>query len=129
MFGFGLVSRFDTSSLAGELAKIGDLVPADFALLHDFDLGDRGGVDGEGTFHADARGDFPHGEGGGDAGSAALHDNAFEDLVTLLFVLDDADIHFDGVTGGELRNIVAKLTGGDFIDEIVVHESFLLLAR
>ena len=116
MFGFGLVSRFDTSSFAGELAKIGDLVPADFALLHDFDLGDRGGVDGEGTFHADPRRDLADGEGGGDAGSTALHNHTFEDLVTFLLVLDDTDIHFDGVAGREVRKIVTKLTGCNFID-------------
>ena len=117
----GLVSRFDTSGFARELAEIGDLVAANLTTSHNFDLGDRGGVDGEGTFDADPRGDLADREGGGDTAAAALDDNAFEDLVSFLLVLDDTDVDLDGVAGGELRDIRAELTGSNFIDNIVVH--------
>ena len=40
-----------------------------------------------------------------------MHDNAFEDLVTFLLVLDDADVDLDGVAAREIGNILAKLTG------------------
>ena len=124
---FGLVFALDTSGFAGELTQIGDAMAANFTVLHDFDLGDRGGIDGEGALDADARGDLADGEGLGDSSSAALDDNAFEDLVTFLLVFDDADIDLDGVAARERGKVGAKLTGGDFIHEIVVHDMYLLL--
>lgn len=90
-------------------------------MLDDFDLGNGRRIDREGPLDADARGDLADGEGLRDATATALDDHAFEDLVTFFFVLDDADVHFDGVARGERGDIAAKLLGGDFIHEVVVH--------
>ena len=124
--GTKLLRFFDASSFAREFPHVGDLVAADFTVLDHFDLGDRGGVDRESAFDTDTSGDLADGEGRGDPRAAALHNDAFEDLVTFLLVLDDADVDLDGVAAREIGNILAKLTGGDLIDKIVVHGSFLL---
>ena len=119
--GFGLVAGFDTGGFARELAKIGDLVATDDTVFHHFDLGNGRGVDGEGPLNADARRDFADGEGLRDTTATAGDDNAFKNLVALFLVLDDADVHFDGVARGELRDVVAELRRGDFIREVKIH--------
>lgn len=126
MFRQKLLNFFDASSFAREFPHVGDLVAADLTVLDHFDFGNRGGIDREGAFHTDTSGDLTDGEGRGDPRAAALHNDAFEDLVTFLLVLDDTDVDLDGVAAREVRNILAKLTGSDLIDKIVVHGSFLL---
>ena len=127
---FGLrafLGSLDTSGLPGELTQIVDPGATDFAATGHNDLRDGGAIDRKRALNADARANLADGEGFPDTMTAALDDNAFIDLDAFFLVLDDADRHRDGVTAGELRNVLLKLTGSDFFNEFGVH-CFILLS-
>ena len=52
-----------------------DFGVADFSFFEHFDFGDRGQVQREDFFHADAIGNFPYGEAGAGVIAAARFDN------------------------------------------------------
>jgi hypothetical protein len=119
-FDFGCL-LFDTGSFAGETAHIVDASPANMANLDELYASDRGAVEGECTFDADATGDFADNKRLANTMASALNDDAFVKLNALLLVFDDADKHPDGVATRERGNVFPNLAGGNFIDDIGIH--------
>ncbi len=93
-----VIGALDTGGFAGELTHIMDASAANVADFDEFDLRDSRAIDWEDALDANAVGHLPNGEGFAHAMAAALNDDAFVDLDTLLFVFDDTDVDFDGVS-------------------------------
>src|SRR5688572_8526627 len=114
------------TGLALLVAEVVQLGPPHARLLHDLDLLDGAGVQGEDALHALAEGDLAHGHGGpGPCALEADHD-ALEDLdtlalgllgLTLDLLLDrallDPDVDADGVPGVETGEVLLQVPGLD----------------
>ena len=98
----------DPRLLPAEVAQVVELRAADPAPLNELELGDRRRVQRERPLHADAEGDLPNGEGLADAAAGTRDHDALEHLDALTVPLDHADVHLDGVTGAEIREVRAQ---------------------
>src|SRR5215207_2150317 len=122
-----LAPLLDLCGLAAQVAQVVELGAAYVTARHDLDgLEDRR-VEREGPLDADAEGDLADGEGAADAGSVDPDDDALEDLDAGAVALDDLDVHLDGVTGAEGRDVVA-LDGIAEIGDHVAHGCLLASA-
>ena len=112
--------------LADAVAQVVQLGAADIAVAHGLDLLDRGRVDRENLFHADAVGQAADGDGLFDAAVLLGDDGALEDLNTLTGAFLDLHVDANGVAHQDLGDFLQLLLVQCF-DEI--HGYFLLNYR
>ena len=112
---------FDTSGFASEITHIVNASSANTANLDKLNASNRGTVNREGSFDADAAGDFTNREGFADSVATTLNDNSFVELDALLLVFDDANVHPDGVAARERGGVFPNLAGGDLINDVSIH--------
>src|SRR5690606_870344 len=98
----------DLGLLTAKVAQVVELGAADVTARHDLDVVDDGRVHREGTLHADLEAHLANRERLAHTLALAADDDALEDLDTRAVALDDVDVHLDGVTGAELRDVGAE---------------------
>ncbi len=118
----------DLGGLAGTIAQVVKLRPADAAMAQHFDAADAGAVVRESPLNADTVGDAAHGEGFTDAATLNFDDDTFEVLEPLTAAFDDLHEYADGIADLKLREIRAYLLFFKFPDD-VCHFLFLLPHR
>ena len=70
----------------------------------------------ERSFHSDTAGNLPDGKGFGNAAALLGNNQAFESLNTGLVAFFDFDVNPHCASRTEIRNVLAELISGDFID-------------
>src|SRR3954452_4991118 len=108
----------DLGGLAAQLAEVVQLGAADVTADEDLDLLDDRGVHREGALHADAEADLADREGLADAAALTADDDTLEDLDAGAVALDHADVHLDGVTRAEGRDVVAQRSGVECVQGV-----------
>src|SRR6185437_8835824 len=96
-------------SWSGTPSEPGRLGTEDPATGHGLDLLDRGAVHREGALDAHAVAHLADGERLPQAAALAADHNTLEHLDPGAVAFLDPDVHLDGVTGAELRDVVADL--------------------
>ena len=95
-----------------------ELGAANLTAGHNLNLGNLGGVDGEGAFHAFAVGNLTNGESLVDAGATLGNDDALEDLHAFLATFNHAAVHLHGVANVEGRHVVLHLLFSDSVENV-----------
>ena len=109
----------DTSCFPASFAQVEETRPPDPPAGDQFDLLNPGIVQRKGFLDPDSVGNFPDGVGGVHLTTLALDDDALENLDSLLVSFNDTDVHFDIVSGAELRMVVPHLLFVYFTDDWV----------
>src|SRR5258708_4356644 len=104
-----LPALLDPRGLAAQRPQVVQLGAAHLAPGHDFDRLDRRGVKRECALHADAVADLPHGEGLARAAALPADDYALEHLDPGAVALGNPDVHPQGVTRPERRDVRSHL--------------------
>src|SRR5215468_11691991 len=108
--GAGLPALLDPRCLAAQVPQVVQLGPADTAARDWLDLVDRGAVHREGALDAHAVTHLAHGERLPQTTALAPDHDTLEHLDPGAVALLDPDVHLEGVTGAEVRDIVPDLS-------------------
>src|SRR3984957_20187145 len=104
-----LPALLDPRGLAAQVAEVVELGAADPAAGDGLDLVDRRAVHREGALDADAVAHLAHGEGLTQAAALAPDHDTLEDLNAGAVALRHLDVHLEGVTRAETRNVIPEL--------------------
>ena len=85
---------------------------------YDFNLCHRRCVNWKDSLDTNSGGDFPNREGLADAATLAGDHNTFERLGPFPATLENANVHAHGISGTEVRNVIAQLGALDLIERI-----------
>src|SRR5580692_1833935 len=128
--GGGVPAFLDPGGLAAQIPQVVELGTADPATGHGLDLIDRGAVHREGALDAHAVAHLADGERLPQAAALAPDHNTLEHLDPGAVAFLDPHVHLNGVTGAELRDVVADLGllklgdrgmhGGNFLSQSVL---------
>ena len=113
-----VVAGLDAGCLAFEFTQVVQTAATHETAGYDIDVVDEGGVEGEDTLNTNAVGNLAHSKGGASGAAVNADDAALENLNTLFFAFNNAQVNLDGVAGTEGRQIRALIFAFDFANDI-----------
>jgi len=112
-------------AFADAFAQISQFGPAHVSLSLDFDFFHPGRVQRENAFHALAVTDSSNGEGGVEAAPAPANHNSGKHLDALFVPFDDFGVDAHRVANVEVCRFLAELLLLNFVQQCLVHKSFV----
>src|SRR6187200_2890342 len=114
--GLRVALLLDLRLLAAQLAQVVELGATHVTAGDELDVVDDRRVHREEALDAHLEAHLADRESLAHALAGACDDDALEDLDTRAAALDDVDVHLDGVTGAEVRNIGLERCGVDVVE-------------